>query len=41
VIYGSTVASFCVERFGLERFRDLDLAEIEARYAAFRDLTRF
>jgi sugar/nucleoside kinase (ribokinase family) len=41
VIYGSTVASFCVERFGLERFRELELAEIEARFQAFRDLTRF
>jgi sugar/nucleoside kinase (ribokinase family) len=41
MIYGSAVASFCVERFGLDRFRELDLAQIEARFAAFRELTRF
>jgi sugar/nucleoside kinase (ribokinase family) len=41
VIYGACVASFCVERFGLERFRNLDLPEVEARFAAFRELVRF
>jgi sugar/nucleoside kinase (ribokinase family) len=41
IIYGSTVASFCVERFGLERFHGLDTPEIEARFAAFRELTSF
>jgi sugar/nucleoside kinase (ribokinase family) len=41
MIYGSTVASFCVERFGLDRFRSLEAPEIEARFTAFRDLTRF
>jgi sugar/nucleoside kinase (ribokinase family) len=41
VIYGSTVASFCVERFGLERFDGLGAPEIEARFAAFRALTSF
>jgi sugar/nucleoside kinase (ribokinase family) len=41
MIYGASVASFCVERFGLERFRELEAPEIEARFSAFRDLTRF
>jgi len=41
MIYGSTVASFCVERFGVERFYSLEAPEIEARFAAFRELTRF
>ncbi len=41
VVHGSTVASFCVERFSLDRFRDLEAAEIDARFAAFRELTRF
>ena len=41
VIYGAVVASFCVERFSLDRFRDLDGSEIDARFAAFRELTHF
>jgi sugar/nucleoside kinase (ribokinase family) len=40
-IAGSTMASFCVERFSLDRFRDLTPAEIEARLASFRTLTHF
>ncbi len=41
VIYGSVLASFCVERFGVERFRALELPEIEQRFEEFRALTRF
>ncbi len=41
VIYGSVLASFCVERFSLERFRTLTSAEIEERFAQFRSLTGF
>ncbi len=41
VIYGSVLASFCVERFGLDRFRDLGREEIETRFEEFRALTRF
>lgn len=41
VIYGSTVASFCVERFSLERFKTLTIHEIEKRYHEFRQLTQF
>jgi sugar/nucleoside kinase (ribokinase family) len=41
VIYGSVLASFCVERFSLDRFRSLDVAEIESRFEEFRALTRF
>jgi sugar/nucleoside kinase (ribokinase family) len=41
VIYGSTLASFCVERFGLERFKTLDRAHVDARFEEFRRLTRF
>jgi sugar/nucleoside kinase (ribokinase family) len=41
VIYGSVMASFCVERFSLDRFRDLKPAEIEDRFEEFRKLTRF
>jgi sugar/nucleoside kinase (ribokinase family) len=41
MIYGCSVASFCVERFGLERFHDLAANEIESRFKAFRALTSF
>lgn len=41
VIYGSTVASFCVEQFSLERFTTLQLMEIEERYKQFRKLSQF
>jgi sugar/nucleoside kinase (ribokinase family) len=41
VIYGSVLASFCVERFSLDRFRTLTRAEIDERFEQFRALTRF
>jgi sugar/nucleoside kinase (ribokinase family) len=41
VIYGSVLASFCVERFSLDRFRNLEGAEVDARFEEFRALTRF
>lgn len=41
VIHGSAVASFAVERFSVERLRDLTRAEIEQRYRGFRGLTSF
>ncbi len=41
VIFGSVMASFCVERFGLDRFRDLEQREVDARFEDFRSLTRF
>jgi sugar/nucleoside kinase (ribokinase family) len=39
VIYGSVMASFCVERFGPERLFTLSEESITARYAAFRELS--
>jgi sugar/nucleoside kinase (ribokinase family) len=41
VIYGSVMASFIVERFSLDRLRDLTREEIEARYQQFRELAHF
>lgn len=41
MVYGSVMASFCVERFSLDRFRELEAPEIEARFADFRALTHF
>ena len=41
VIYGSALASFCVEKFGLDRILDLTAAEIDERVAAFAALSAF
>jgi sugar/nucleoside kinase (ribokinase family) len=41
VIYGSALASFCVERFSLERLKDLAYFEIQDRYREFRELSKF
>jgi sugar/nucleoside kinase (ribokinase family) len=41
VVYGSAVASFTVERFSVDRLRDLSRAEIDERYREFRRLTLF
>jgi sugar/nucleoside kinase (ribokinase family) len=41
VIFGSVMASFCVEKFSLDRFRDLSQDEVEERFENFRELTRF
>ena len=39
VIFGTVMASLCVERFGPERLYDLDQSEIENRYTAIRMLS--
>jgi sugar/nucleoside kinase (ribokinase family) len=41
IIYGSTVASFCVEGFGPSRLLTLERDEVEQRYRQFRALTHF
>jgi len=41
IIYGSTVASFCVEGFGPSRLLTLTRDEVEKRYREFRMLTHF
>jgi sugar/nucleoside kinase (ribokinase family) len=41
VIMGSTLASFCVEAFSLDRLLTLSRAEIDARYRLFKRLTHF
>lgn len=40
-IFGSVMASFCVEKFSLERLRELTYTEIELRYKEFREMTHF
>jgi sugar/nucleoside kinase (ribokinase family) len=41
VIYGSVMGSFCCEKFGVDRFRTLTRAEIDARYQEFKTSTDF
>jgi sugar/nucleoside kinase (ribokinase family) len=40
-VYGSVLASFAIEDFGIGRFLDLDRALVEARFRQFRKLTTF
>ena len=40
-VMGSTIASFTVEQFSLDRLRDLDLAQVRRRFDAFRSLVQF
>jgi sugar/nucleoside kinase (ribokinase family) len=41
MIYGSVMASYCVEGFSYDRLRGLTHAEIDARFMAFSRLTHF
>ena len=41
VIYGSTLASFCVEKFGTERMQHLDKEAVYKRLQEFKQLTQF
>lgn len=41
IIYGSAMASFCVEKFGMERMLNLSQPEVEERVQQFVDLVQF
>lgn len=41
IIVGSAMASFCVERFGTERLREITKADIDARLSEFVQLVNF
>ncbi|MEC3906027.1 PfkB family carbohydrate kinase [Tamlana sp. 2201CG12-4] len=41
VIYGSTLASFCVEKFGTERMQNITDEEVHKRLLQFKQLTQF
>ncbi|MBP6183081.1 PfkB family carbohydrate kinase [Flavobacterium sp.] len=41
IIYGSNLASFCVEKFGTERMIGLDKEEVLSRLKQFKSLTQF
>lgn len=41
VIYGSAMASFCVEEFSVDGLRELTYLKIQDRFRGFRELSRF
>lgn len=41
IIYGSNLASFCVEKFGTKRMEELTSQEVQSRLQAFKELTQF
>ncbi|MGG8496109.1 PfkB family carbohydrate kinase [Tenacibaculum sp. TC6] len=41
IIYGSNLASFCVEKFGTQRMEELTQDEVQNRLQAFKELTQF
>lgn len=41
IIFGSVLASFTVEKFSLDRLREISLRDIHERYTDFRALTHF
>ncbi|PKQ45926.1 PfkB family carbohydrate kinase [Confluentibacter flavum] len=41
IIHGSTLASFCVEKFGTERMQNLSKKEVHKRLLQFKQLTQF
>jgi hypothetical protein len=40
-VYGSVVASFTVEDFGVKRLTNVSMPDIEERYKSFTELTDF
>jgi len=41
IIYGSTMASFCVEEFSISRLKGLKASEVKSRYKQFVKLVKF
>jgi sugar/nucleoside kinase (ribokinase family) len=41
IIFGCVLASFTVEKFSLDRLREITLSDIQQRYQSFRSLTHF
>lgn len=41
VVYGSTLASFCVEKFSVDGLHDLSYLKIQDRFRSFMELSRF
>jgi sugar/nucleoside kinase (ribokinase family) len=40
-VFGSVMASFTIEDFGIERFKSLTLPEVKTRYSEFRKFVTF
>jgi hypothetical protein len=41
IIVGSAMASFCVEKFGPTRLKEINKSDIENRIRQFKDLVNF
>jgi hypothetical protein len=41
MIYGSVLASFCVEAFSLDRLHNLTMEQIHGRYEALKLMSQF
>jgi len=41
IVHGSVLASFCVEKFSLDRLKEVTLREVEGRYLEFRKIVKF
>jgi sugar/nucleoside kinase (ribokinase family) len=41
VVMGSTLASFTVEKFSMDRLREISLHDVMVRFRSFRHLTHF
>jgi len=41
IIFGSVLASYTVEKFSLDRLREISISDVQERYQAFRKLTHF
>ena len=41
VIYGSAMASFCVEKFGTDRLLEISQSDIDKRVSVFNELSSF
>ena len=41
IIVGSAMASFCVEKFGPERLKEITMADIDERLKQFVELVNF
>ena len=41
MVYGSAMGSFAVEKFSIERFRDLSMSHVHERVEEFREMTTF
>jgi sugar/nucleoside kinase (ribokinase family) len=41
IVFGSVLASFTVEKFSLDRLREITIADVQERYQDFRALTHF